>query len=100
MHATKTATRFEVFKATKIQVAVFWVVTLCTDVAGFKRFGGPPCLHLQGEVKIESAMVLRNAGILTYHNTVSEPRRPRPEYKIAPSVRILFSITGRVFISC
>jgi hypothetical protein len=34
----------------EIQVAVFWVMTLCGDVAGYRRFGGPYCLYLQGEV--------------------------------------------------
>jgi hypothetical protein len=36
-------TRFEVFTAVKIQVLVFWVVTLCSVVVGYRR------LHLQGE---------------------------------------------------
>jgi hypothetical protein len=31
-------------------VAVFWVVTPCSDVIRYERFGGPCCLHLQGEV--------------------------------------------------
>jgi hypothetical protein len=30
---------------------LFWVVTPCSDVVGYLRFGGPCCLHLQGEVK-------------------------------------------------
>jgi hypothetical protein len=33
----------------EIQVAVFWVMTPCSDVVGYRRFGGPYCLHLQGE---------------------------------------------------
>jgi hypothetical protein len=31
------------------QVEVIWVVTLYSVVVGFQRFGGPFCLHLQGE---------------------------------------------------
>jgi len=31
-----------------IQVAVFWIVTLCSDVAGYQHFIGPCCLHIQG----------------------------------------------------
>jgi hypothetical protein len=31
------------------QVEVCWVVTLCSVVVGYQRFGGPCCLHLQGE---------------------------------------------------
>jgi len=34
----------------KVHVMVFWVVTPCSDVVGFQRFGGPCCLHPQGEV--------------------------------------------------
>jgi len=34
-----------------VQVAVFWVVTLCSIImAGYRRFGGPRCLHLQDEL--------------------------------------------------
>jgi len=36
----------------KIQI-VFWVVTPCSDVVGYQRYGGPCCLHLQGEVTIQ-----------------------------------------------
>jgi len=32
--------RFEVFTAVKIQVEVFWVVTMCSDTIGYRRFGG------------------------------------------------------------
>jgi len=32
--------------AVKIQVEVFWVVTLCIDAIGYQCFGGPCCLHL------------------------------------------------------
>jgi len=38
---------FEVFMAVKIQVDVFGVVTPCSSAAGYQRFGGPRCLHLQ-----------------------------------------------------
>jgi len=37
---------FEVFTAMKIQIVVFWVVMPCSDVVGYRRFGGPCCLHL------------------------------------------------------
>jgi hypothetical protein len=30
------------------QVEVFWFMTLCNDVVGYRRFGGSYCLHLQG----------------------------------------------------
>jgi hypothetical protein len=43
--------------AVKIQVEVFWVVMPCSVVAGYQRFGGPCCLHLQGtgDMKLGSA---------------------------------------------
>jgi hypothetical protein len=43
--------RFEVFKAVKVLVMVFWIVTPCSVVVGYQRFGRPCCFHLQGEVK-------------------------------------------------
>jgi hypothetical protein len=33
----------------KIQVVVFWVMTLCIDVVGYQCFRGPCYLHLQGK---------------------------------------------------
>jgi hypothetical protein len=41
--------RSEVLKAMKIEVVVFWVVTPSINVVGYQSFGGPCCLHLQGE---------------------------------------------------
>jgi hypothetical protein len=41
--------RFEVFTAVIFHVEVFWVVTPCNVVLGYQRFGGPCCVHLQGE---------------------------------------------------
>jgi len=32
----------------KIQVEVFWIVTLCSVAVGYQHFGGSCCLHLQG----------------------------------------------------
>jgi len=50
--------KFEVSKATKIHVIVYWVVTLCSDVVGYHRYGEPCCLRLQDEVKKEAAWSL------------------------------------------
>jgi hypothetical protein len=33
-----------------IEVEVFWVVTPCSVVVGYKCFGGPCCLRFQGDV--------------------------------------------------
>jgi hypothetical protein len=35
-----------------LQVEVFCVQTPFSDVVGYQRFGGPCCLHLQGEITI------------------------------------------------
>jgi hypothetical protein len=53
----------------------FRLVTPCTDVIGYRLFGGPCCLHLKGD---GGSMVLRNVGIL-HHCTLSRFRRPRYE---------------------
>jgi hypothetical protein len=33
----------------KVQVAIFWVLRTGIDMVGYQRFGGPCCLHLQGD---------------------------------------------------
>jgi len=42
----KITSRFEIFKAMKIPVTVFWVMMLCSVAVGCLCFGGPWCLHL------------------------------------------------------
>jgi hypothetical protein len=39
----------EVFTTMKIHVVVFWVVTSCRDVRGYKHFGGLGFFYLQGK---------------------------------------------------
>jgi len=46
----------------KIQVEVFWIVTPCTLVVGYQRFGDPCCLHFHGEARTYETLV-------SYHNT-------------------------------
>jgi len=46
-HSEVDANRTEVYTAVRSQVAVFWVLTPCSDLVGHERFGGPCCLHLQ-----------------------------------------------------
>jgi hypothetical protein len=45
---------FRVFTAMKIPYVVFLFATPCSIVIGYERFGGPCCLHLQGEIKREA----------------------------------------------
>jgi hypothetical protein len=77
---------FEVFTPVKIQVEVFWVVTLCSNMVGYHLFRGPCCFHLKGEVyHLQHYMALQsedggskvpwNVGILPQHHTASQPRR-------------------------
>jgi hypothetical protein len=53
--------KFGVFMVVKIQVNVFWVETLCSDVR-YQCVGETCCLHLQGEEG--GSKVLLNTGIL------------------------------------
>jgi len=58
---------------------VFWVITPCSDVVGYQRFGVPYCLHLLGEVRMEAAWP--SEMLVSYHFYVtSQHRRPRLEY--------------------
>jgi hypothetical protein len=41
--------RSEVFTAIKTQIVVFWILTPCSDLIGYRRFGGLCYLHLQTE---------------------------------------------------
>jgi len=45
------------------QVKVFWVVTPCSDMVGYQRFGGPRCIF-QGEMTTWTSEKL-----LPYHKT-------------------------------
>jgi len=42
--------RSDVFTVVKIQLKAFWVVTPWSVLVQYHCFGGPCCLHLQGEV--------------------------------------------------
>jgi len=49
--------RLKVFMGMKIQVMVFWVVTLCSDVVGYQLFGGLCCLHFGVETAWSSEIL-------------------------------------------
>jgi len=51
----------------KIQVVALWLVTPCSVAIRYDRFGGPCCLHLQGEVTINAAR--SSETLLSYRNT-------------------------------
>jgi hypothetical protein len=40
---------FEASTAAIFEVEVFWVVTSCSVVVAYRRFGEPCCFHLQGD---------------------------------------------------
>jgi hypothetical protein len=84
--------------AEKIHVMVLLVITLYSDVEGYQRFGGPCCLHLQGE--------MNGTGKVCIH-TGSKYKRGRPAvgkeqggvpYQTATGRsrpgRVQFSLTG------
>jgi hypothetical protein len=50
----------------KIHVKVFWVVKPCSGGVGYQCFGGPCCIHLQGEVKTGSKVP--NCNTTWHHN--------------------------------
>jgi hypothetical protein len=62
------STSFQAFTMVIFEDEVFRVVTPCSVVLGHRRFRGPCCLRLQGEV---------TTGISPQHYTASETRRPR-----------------------
>jgi hypothetical protein len=58
----------------RIQVVIFWaVVTPCSDVGRYQRFGGPCCIHLQGEVKMEAA---KSSETLVSYHTITWRHKP------------------------
>jgi len=57
-----------------MQVKVFWVAIQSSVAVGYQRFGGPWCLHHQGEVK-RGSKVLQNVGIRPQNYTATQPRR-------------------------
>jgi hypothetical protein len=69
--------KFKVLMVVKIQVEVFWVVTLCSVLVGYQHFGGPCYLCLQDEGG--GSRVLRSTGILPQHYMVSQSSTPQLE---------------------
>jgi hypothetical protein len=48
------------FMAVKIHSVVLWIVTLCTLLSGYRRFGVMHCLHLQTQPENEYRIFPRN----------------------------------------
>jgi hypothetical protein len=52
-------TEFEAFMAVMFPVEVFWMLTLCSVVVGYRRFGGPYSTEVAWKCET----------LVTYHNT-------------------------------
>jgi hypothetical protein len=50
-------------------ILVFWVVTVCDLLGGYKRFGGKNRLHLQGEGKEREAIRSSKTSVTIYKIT-------------------------------
>jgi hypothetical protein len=70
--------RFDVFSAVRVQIVVFWVVTLYDIVGGYQSFGRIYCHHLQGNdfcSEDGGRMSLRDVGNHLQDHTVLQPKR-------------------------
>jgi len=54
-----------------MQDEVFWVVTPCSVVVGYQRFGGPCCSHLHFTLKTEAAWTSVKASNTSVTNNTS-----------------------------
>jgi hypothetical protein len=54
---------FELLTAVSTKMAVFWVVAPCSLVEVYQRFGGPCCLHHQGETLVNFYQTTRQTSI-------------------------------------
>jgi hypothetical protein len=64
---------FEVFTVVKIQVEVFWVVTVSSVTVGYHCFGAPCCLHLHFILKMLAA---RCSETLVMYRTTTQCHNP------------------------
>jgi hypothetical protein len=83
------------------QVEVFWVVTPCYVVVGYQRFGGPCCLHLQGDVIGGEERNCIDTGLYLQGSTTqktSELNFHRRE-NLKSNIRYLFCIINFIFIA-
>jgi hypothetical protein len=91
-----------------LQIMAFWVVTLCTVVVGYQRFGGPCYLHLHPENG--GSKVLRNTGVLPHYYMALQPRRLQLESSLPWKPQVLHELvlfnyicicgTERLYILC
>jgi hypothetical protein len=70
--------RFELLTVVvKISVLVFWVMTSCSPVRSYERFGGLYCLHIKVRREGGGDIFLQNTGNHLQDLMVPQPRRPR-----------------------
>jgi hypothetical protein len=80
---------FEVLTAVSMKMAVFWVVAPCSLVEVYQRFGGPCCLHHQGDThRLDGggSKDLRNVGKLLPDYTVLQPRRQPSSRRMSANI--------------
>jgi len=70
----------------KIQVAVFLVVAPCSVVVRFQRFGGPCCLHLHFNLKMEAAR--SSETLVSYHTSSWRWRQNCPPKRWYPTTTL------------
>jgi len=73
---------------------VFWVVTPRSDAVGYRLLGGPSCLYLQGEVKMEAA---RHYETLVSYHTAIWRRNPEDSKRLE---RILLYSYQTLMLTC
>jgi hypothetical protein len=73
--------KFEVLKAVKVWIVVFWIVMPCGLAYGYQRFGETHSLRLQDSVNMETTFI-RNIDYHLQDHMASRPRRPQGTFNL------------------